>query len=98
MTTKILNGNRVELTTEDKAKLDQMRTLDSTKIEKQREIEELNQSLRGALIWQFRMISVLYELGVSKGLWAGKDITNQELKTKYADWKTKLTRLEELGE
>ena len=62
------------------------------------EIEELKANLKSALVWQFRMIEALWETGVTKGIWGASDIANVELKQKYVEWKTKLTRLAELGE
>ena len=62
------------------------------------EIGELKSSLQGALVWQFRMIMQLWDTGKAKGIWAAGDITDQELKAKVGQWKTKLDRLAELGE
>jgi hypothetical protein len=58
----------------------------------------LIRDLKDALVWQFRMISTLWEIGKSKGLWENSDVTDATLKQKYASWVTKLNRLEELGE
>jgi hypothetical protein len=44
------------------------------------------------------MILEVWEVGISKGLWTNTDITDDELKQKAADWKTKLDRLKQLGE
>ena len=62
------------------------------------EISDLKNDLKAALVWQFRMIETLWDTGVSKGIWAASDIPDTELKQKYAQWKTKLSRLKELGE
>ena len=62
------------------------------------EITDLKTDLKSALVWQFRMIEALWETGVTKGIWGASDITNVELKQKYVEWKTKLSRLAELGE
>ena len=62
------------------------------------EITDLKADLKAALVWQFRMIEALWETGVTKGIWGASDIANVELKQKYVEWKTKLTRLAELGE
>ncbi len=66
--------------------------------EKTREEEkkEIIKSLESALIWQYRMIEAIFELGKSKGLWNASDITDTELKQKYAEWRTKLSRLREI--
>ena len=62
------------------------------------EITGLKTDLKSALVWQFRMIEALWETGVTKGIWAASDITDAKLKQKYVEWKSKLTRLTELGE
>jgi len=62
------------------------------------EIDGLKADLRAALVWQFRMISAIWEIGKSKGLWSNTDVVDATLKQKYAAWNTKLDRLAELGE
>ena len=62
------------------------------------EIQELRSDLQSALVWQFRMIMELWDIGKDKGIWVAGDITNHELKSKVASWKNKLDRLTELGE
>ena len=65
---------------------------------KQDEIAGLKRDLRRTDHWLFRMILEVWEVGISKGLWTNADITDEELKQKAADWRTKLDRLLELGE
>ncbi len=62
------------------------------------EITGLKQDLRDALVWQFRMISAIWEVGKTNGLWQNSDVTDTTLKQKYSEWITKLDRLAELGE
>ena len=63
-----------------------------------REAEALNVGLRQTDHWLFRMILEVWAVGVQKGLWSNTDISNEDLKAKVQTWKTKLDRLEELGE
>lgn len=62
------------------------------------ERDALIADVRSADIWLFRMILAMWDVGVSKGLWSGSDITDDELKAKVQAWKTKLDRLRELGQ
>ena len=62
------------------------------------EISDLKNDLTNALIWQFRMILAIWDVGKAKALWGNVDITDTELKQKVWEWKTKLDRLTELGE
>ncbi len=62
------------------------------------EITGLKQDLKNALVWQFRMISAIWEIGKAKDLWQNSDVTDAMLKQKYSEWQTKLDRLAELGE
>jgi len=64
----------------------------------QAEVENIKDSLRNALAWEFRMILAVWDVGVAKGLWSASDITDTELKQKVADWIVKLDRLTQLGE
>jgi hypothetical protein len=66
--------------------------------QKIQEISDLKQDLRQTDHWLFRMILEVWAVGVAKGLWSITDITDQELRAKVQGWKTKLDRLEELGE
>lgn len=62
------------------------------------EIISLRNDLKNALVWEFRMILTLWDIGVSKGIWSATDVTDEVLKQKVIEWKSKLDRLEELGE
>lgn len=62
------------------------------------EILSLKADLKNTLQWLFRMSLEIWDVGVTKGLWDNTDITDVELKQKVVDWKTKLDRLNELGE
>uniref|UniRef100_A0A6H1ZME9 Uncharacterized protein n=1 Tax=viral metagenome TaxID=1070528 RepID=A0A6H1ZME9_9ZZZZ len=62
------------------------------------EARQLRRKLISANVWLFRMVSVVWTTGVSKGLWAAADITDADLKAKYVEWQTMLNRLKELGE
>lgn len=62
------------------------------------EVRGLQRDLKITLHWLFRMILEVWEVGIAKGLWTNADITDTELKQKAADWKTKLDRLNQLGE
>lgn len=62
------------------------------------EIAALKQDLKNALVWQFRMISAIWEIGKTKGLWQNSDVSDTTLKQKYGQWQTKLDRLAQLGE
>lgn len=62
------------------------------------EIGKLKFDLRNTDHWLFRMILEVWEVGITKGLWTNADITDLALKQKAADWKTKLDRLNQLGE
>lgn len=64
---------------------------------KAEEKKQIISDLKGALVWQFKMIREIFELGVSKNLWSGSDVDDTELKQEYAKWKTNLDRLDELG-
>jgi hypothetical protein len=44
------------------------------------------------------MISAIWEIGKTKGLWQNSDVKDATLKQKYAEWVTKLDRLAQLGE
>jgi hypothetical protein len=61
------------------------------------EITNLKQDLKSALVWQFRMIQELFEVGNSKGLWTAADF-DPAIVTKYIDWKAKTDRLKEIDE
>ena len=62
------------------------------------EVNTLKEDLRRTDHWLFRMILAVWEVGITKGLWANADITDTALKQKVAAWKIKLDRLLELGE
>lgn len=62
-------------------------------------IAGLKEELKEALVWQFKMLSVIWETGVNKALWSGADIIDIELRNKYLYWRDViLPRLDELGE
>lgn len=60
------------------------------------EVQALTIDLKRALVWQFRMILELFEVGKAKGIWINTDF-DATIRAKAADWKTKLDRLTELG-
>ena len=62
------------------------------------EVSALHGELKNTLHWLFRMILEVWDVGAAKGLWTGADITDDDLKTKVAEWRTKLDRLKTLGE
>ena len=43
------------------------------------------------------MISAIWEVGKTKGLWQNVEVTDATLKQKYSEWQTKLDRLAQLG-
>ena len=63
--------------------------------ENSQEIESLKGDLRKALAWQFKMILELFEVGRENGVWVNADFSD-EIKAKAVEWKTKLSRLDEL--
>jgi hypothetical protein len=69
-----------------------------TALSRQTEVNALKIDLTQALVWQFRMILTLWQLGVSKGLWTAADVADATLKQKVNDWKTKVDRLKVIDE
>jgi hypothetical protein len=61
------------------------------------EITQLRGDLKKALIWQFRMLLEMFNVGKAKGLWVNTDF-DATIRAKAASWKTKVDRLEQLGE
>ena len=63
----------------------------------QAEVIDLRLDMKKADVWLFRMLLEMFDVGVAKGLWAASDF-DPVLRMKAAAWKTKLSRLLELGD
>lgn len=61
------------------------------------EIAALKGDLRNAMVWQFRMILALFQVGVDKSLWTASDF-DQDVRDKASDWKQKVDRLKVIDE
>ena len=59
------------------------------------EVAQLKIDLQKAMVWQFRLILALFQVGQDKAVWAASDF-DQELRDKAAAWKTKSDRLLEI--
>lgn len=61
------------------------------------EINDLKAQLSSAMVWQFRMILALFQVGKDKGVWVNDDF-DQEIQTKAGNWKQHVDRLAEIDE